>query len=79
MKFENAKIYSTDPMLVLFNKKLSYLDSKIYAQSDYLEEFWFYPGIMSISKINERRFMLFNDTPEIEISVNEINEFAEVE
>ena len=76
---ENDKIFSTDPMLVLFNKKLSYLDSKIFVQSKNSDVFGFYSGTMSISKINERRFMLFNDTPENEISVNEINEFAEAE
>jgi hypothetical protein len=72
---DNARIYSSDPMLVLFNKNLSYLDSKIFATRDYLEKFWFYTSNMSISKINEKSFMLFKDTPEIEISVNKIKEF----
>jgi CHAT domain-containing protein len=72
---DNARIYSTDSMLVLMNDKLSYLDSKIFATRDYFEQYWFDQGIMSISRIDENRFMLFKDTPKLDISVNVINEF----
>ena len=74
---EETSIYSNDALILLLNKKLYYLDSKIYPQrnNDSYINFRINSPIKSISKINERHFMLFKDSQKIEISVNKIKEF----